>query len=254
MDLEASIREFSTQTCPNPEQTIANNKSILYKRKKFFLKDLRSSFQSIDYILIAIAYLRDMSILLALCRLMNHFMIVNSRPIPELSRTSEAYRRSIIKISWNGLVVQNSFCILYHLIFGIPTESKFKDGLLHGLFTVQLIGERAAYSRFEMIGLDFVIFFIQVILHHLIALSEDSELLESSTVTTDTSELESGDRVNVGGDGYDGNVFLLSLDIAENIKKIRQFEIMYEPFSLPGSRTSNTSSRPISSFPGAFEA
>ena len=56
-----------------------------------------------------------------------------------------------MKISLRGLIIGNLFCLLTHLIFGIYRESPSGDGYLHGGITIQFIGDRLPYSRFELI-------------------------------------------------------------------------------------------------------
>ena len=72
-----------------------------------------------------------------------------------------------MKISLRGLIIGNLFCLLTHLIFGIYRESPSGDGYLHGGITIQFIGDRLPYSRFELIILIYW-FFIQLVFHSLI--------------------------------------------------------------------------------------
>ena len=143
-----------------------------------------------------------------------------------------------MKISLRGLIIGNLFCLLTHLIFGIYRESPSGDGYLHGGITIQFIGDRLPYSRFELIILDLLVF-IQLVFHSLIGVIDDSEVLQVTPIqhgngNNDASMVEEQldgtfglDRVHIEEDGYNGNVYLLTIDILGNIKKCLIIKSIY---------------------------
>ena len=48
LNLQAELLEFQNLKYPTIQETITNNASILYKRKKFFLIELRESIQFLE--------------------------------------------------------------------------------------------------------------------------------------------------------------------------------------------------------------
>ena len=143
-----------------------------------------------------------------------------------------------MKISLRGLIIGNLFCLLTHLIFGIYRESPSGDGYLHGGITIQFIGDRLPYSRFELIILDLLVFYT-IGFHSLIGVIDDSEVLQVTPIqhgngNNDASMVEEQldgtfglDRVHIEEDGYNGNVYLLTIDILGNIKKCLIIKSIY---------------------------
>ncbi|EGW33295.1 uncharacterized protein SPAPADRAFT_60630 [Spathaspora passalidarum NRRL Y-27907] len=242
INLEQYVREFTTRQYPTQEQTITNNKQILYKRKKFFLRDLRESIRTIEIVLIAIIYLRDISLLRLFIRVMIHFGIVNIHPPAGISiEVSEAHKKSMIKIALLNVISGNIICILLHLLFGVQ-----EGGTLYGGISIEFIGERVPYNRFELILLDLFVFFIQLVFHNIVGVLNDSEILESPQQATELVESGSLDRAHIEGDGYDGNVFLLSMDLIGNIKRVLRHDIYIQRIDTPNVQAQD--------IPGAFHS
>ncbi|CAK9435883.1 uncharacterized protein LODBEIA_P05220 [Lodderomyces beijingensis] len=246
-DLEKELREFNTQRCPTIEQTISNNRSVLYKRKKFFLQNLRESIQVVEISLIIILYLRDVSFLRLLLRAAVHLAVTNiNPPVPHLQLSPE-HKESMIKLSLRGVIYGNLFCMILHLIFGAySSNSGNGDGngdSMHGGMTVQFIGERYPYSRLELIALDLCIFATQLIYHYLIGVVNDSKVLEAKSAN-EAMESECIEMVESPGsieghagrapieeDGYNGNVFLLTIDLLGGMKKVMDYNINFEGYT-----------------------
>ncbi|EMG50587.1 hypothetical protein G210_2096 [Candida maltosa Xu316] len=173
-----------------------------------------------------------MSFLKLLIRTMTHISIINVNPPPALE-LPEDYRKTLVKISLYVVIWGNLFCIFLHLVFGVYTDSPTKDGYLHGGITVQFIGERFPYSRFELIALDLLVFLTQLVFHNLIGVVKDSEVLESKVsddIEEDQEQSGSG-KFHNEGDGYNGNVHLLTIDILDSIKKVREFKVNLQPMN-----------------------
>lgn len=266
LNLQAELLEFQNLKYPTIQETITNNASILYKRKKFFLIELRESIQFLECFLIVLIYLRDLSFLKLLIRSTIHLSIININP-PLLFKLQlqllDDYKKSLVKISLRGLIIGNLFCLLTHLIFGIYRESPSGDGYLHGGITIQFIGDRLPYSRFELIILDLLVFFIQLVFHSLIGVIDDSEVLQVTPTqhgngNNDASMVEEQldgtfglDRVYIEEDGYNGNVYLLTIDILGNIKKVFDYQINLQPPSGGRSDLEANQTQMPGAFPGA---
>lgn len=222
-NLENQLREFETQEYPTTNQTAINNALILYKRKKYFLDQLRQSFFFTGLILIVIVYLKDISFARFVMRGMIHYALSN----PYAQMTGSIITEEIKKVMGKSLIVfvifVNSLCLLVHLVFGAYTETKSPDGYLQGGLTVQFIGERLPYSLFELIIYDVLIFGVQLVYHCLQCSTDDSAVLAVKAVEVE-EELEEGVDETAGaderfqakndiGDGYSGDVFLLSIDV-----------------------------------------
>ncbi|RLV90372.1 hypothetical protein JA1_004596 [Spathaspora sp. JA1] len=257
INLEQHIREFNTRQYPTQEQTITNNKQILYKRKKYFLRDLRESIRLIEIVVIAIIYLRDISLFRLFIRSTIHFGIVNIHPPPEIGiDVSETHKKSMIKIALLNVISGNIICILFHLLFG--PERGHDSSRLYGGISIEFIGERVAYNRLELLILDLFIFFIQLVLHNLVGVVNDAEILEQSTQqaelidpTNSSSACAVGgsiDKAHIEGDGYDGNVFLLSIDLIGNIKQVMKHEISLQRLDI------GDSSQSTQNIPGSFHS
>ncbi|KAI3402763.2 hypothetical protein KGF56_004437 [Candida oxycetoniae] len=240
VNIEKELREFQNQKYPTVEETITNNSSVLYKRKKFFLNNLRESIQVIEIVLMVILYLRDLSFFKLLIRLSIHLSISHINPqIPTLHLSAQ-HKEAIIKISLRGIIFGNLFCIICHLIFGAYSHSVNTDAFLHGGITIQFIGERYPYSRFELIALDLCIFATQLVFHHLVGVVDDSKVLDTKPQVaakrtqeeSDAAEsLDSSiDKTLIEEDGYNGNVFLLTIDLFSGIKKVMNYNVQIEAY------------------------
>ncbi|WLF76855.1 hypothetical protein PVL30_000559 [Lodderomyces elongisporus] len=192
VSLEAELQAFNTQQYPTVYQTIRNNRSVLYKRKKHFLSDLRSSIQVVEVVLIIIIYLRDVSFFKLIIRYVVHLsikaidphhIIQNFGMSGQNASLSGEHRRSMVKISLRGLLLGNLFCLLSHLLLGVRTQKVgvFGDEYSYGGMNVMFIGEKLPSSRFEIVAFDLAIFATQLIFHYLSGIVEDSEVLEGRT-------------------------------------------------------------------------
>ncbi|KAK6204361.1 uncharacterized protein RJT21DRAFT_116759 [Scheffersomyces amazonensis] len=252
MNLEAELRDFHTKKYPTIEQTIINNSSVLYKRKKFFLEDVRQSAKYIGFIIIGIIYLRDISMFRLALRAFIQYTISHPYPTANIRlNTSDENKRALTKTLLLGIINANAFCILIHLIFGVYKKSPSSDGYLHGGMSLQFIGERVPYSTLELLILDVIIFFIQLIFHSLMCVVNDSEVLEtkkSSTNIVQHGDNESIDKAHIEGDGYNGNVHLINITLTSNIRKVLRYE---DKFSNPTNMLSEENVAPIRA-PGGF--
>lgn len=230
INLENQLRDFQSQRFPTDEQTIINNASVLYKRKKYFLQDLRSSVKFLGFILLGIAYLRDLSMLRLGIRAFTQYSISNPYPTPSMRVSiSEENKKALTKFLLIGIFSGNSFCFLMHLLFGSYQDSDSSNGFLHGGMTIQFIGERVPYSTLELILLDIGIFCVQVIYHSLMCMTDDSKVLEIKHPHTNTeNSIDSIDDSELEGDGYNGNVQLLTIDVLGNIRKVMMFKERFQ--------------------------
>lgn len=257
INIENQLRDFQSQRFPTDEQTIINNASVLYKRKKYFLQDLRSSVKFLGFILLGIVYLRDLSMLRLGIRAFTQYSISNPYPTPSMRVSiSEESKKALTKFLLIGIFSANSFCLLMHLLFGSYQGSDASNGFLHGGMTIQFIGERAPYSTLELILLDIGIFVVQVVYHSLMCMTDDSKVLEIQHPHTRTENtIDSIDDSELEGDGYNGNVQLLTIDVLGNIRKVmmfkERFQIQASTFSeqAPEQAPQPTPQQPM---PGSF--
>ncbi|KAK6465067.1 hypothetical protein DFJ63DRAFT_310171 [Scheffersomyces coipomensis] len=243
INLEAELRDFQAKKYPTIEQTLVNNASVLYKRKKFFLEDLRQSAKFIGFAIIGIIYLRDISMLRLAIRAFIQYSISNPYPTASVRvMVSDENKRALTKSLLLGIITANGFCILIHLLFGVYKKSPSADGYLHGGMSVQFIGERLPYSTFELLVLDLLVFFIQLTYHSLMCVTDDSIVLESKKPDLNLNEEEQIiDKAHIEGDGYNGNVLLMSIDLTGNVRKVLRYEDRFSsPTSLLGGATPAT--------------
>lgn len=208
--------EFDSQRYPTVEETAANNASVLYKRKKFFLLDLRKTAASLGYVLIAMVYLRDASMSSFLARTMlQHFLSDPFRPPLHILLGDDASReeaRTYAKIVF--IIFFNGMSVFFHLIGSSPSS-----GTLHGSLTVQFIGERAS-SKWVLVSLDLAVLASQLVFHAVTCGVDDSEILRSvsASVSDDGSV-----SVEAASNGYNGNVTLLTVDLWLHVRKLLLF-------------------------------
>lgn len=257
INLEHQLRDFQSQRFPTDEQTIINNASVLYKRKKYFLQDLRSSMKFVGFILLGIVYLRDLSMLRLGIRAFTQYSISNPYPTPSMRVSiSEESKKALTKFLLIGIFSANSFCFLIHLLFGSFHSTDASNGFLHGGMTIQFIGERVPYSTLELILLDLGILIVQVVYHSLMCMTDDSKVLEVKHPHTNTeNSIDFIDDIELEGDGYNGNVQLLTIDVLVNIRKAMMFK---ERFQIQTSTFSEQTSEqapqptPRHPMPGSF--
>lgn len=253
INLEDQLRDFQSQQYPTDEQTVVNNASVLYKRKKFFLEDLRLSVKFLGFIFIGLIYLRDLSFLRLVLRAFTQYSISNPYPAPHMRVSiSEESKRALTKFLLVGVIAGNIFCFATHLIFGSYRVSPYPDGFLHGGMTIQFIGERLPYTKLELLVFDVSVFFVQIIFHSLMCVTDDSEVLASNnTQTTPDYEEYALVRPEIEGDGYSGNVHLMTIDFIGNIRKVMSF---HERFLIQRSMTApqEQEQSPVIPMPGSF--
>lgn len=244
--MEDQIREFTTQQFPTAEETQKNNASVLYKRKKFFLKDLRHHTEVLGFVMIIMIYLKDISMLRLALRGFCHYTLSN--PYPRRYLYTEESKKGLIKFLLISTFAINGFCFAMHLLFGAYKTNPFGDhNYLFGGITVQFIGERLPYGRIELLAFDVMIFIDQIILHNLMCFIDDSVVLQTKPVSiNDASDMS--ERENYNGDGYNGDVNILKMYIIEDIKTIMSYENYFSSV-YPESIETEPS---ISAIPGGF--
>ncbi|KAK6458058.1 uncharacterized protein RJT20DRAFT_125965 [Scheffersomyces xylosifermentans] len=250
-NLETELRNFRTQRYPTVEETVTNNASVLYKRKKFFLEDLRQSVKVLGFVLLGIVYLRDLSMLQLVLRAFSHYSISNPFPQPNPRvMLSDENKRAITVYLMMGLLTGNVFCILRHAIFGVYKKSPSADGYLHGGMFIQFIGERLPYSTLELLALDVLIFVVQLVFHSLMCVIDDSVVLESKRQELDFASGETIDKAHIEGDGYNGNVFLLNVDFIASARKVMKYRDRFKYGSNALGVAAATG--PVTQPPGAY--
>lgn len=228
INLDSQLREFHTQQYPNPQETITNNASTLYKRKKFFLSDLRHSIKFIGFVMIILVYLRDLSMVQMATRGFSHYTLSN--PYPSTHLYTDESKKGLAKFLLIKIFFINGFCIFMHLVFGVPTETVAEgDHYLYGGMTVEFIGERIPTGRLELLVYDVLILGCQMVLHNLMCFTSDSEILSVKPEQNVPDDLMAKPYNYL--DGYNGNVVLLNIDIVKSVKTVMSYENLglYDP-------------------------
>ncbi|KAF3990901.1 hypothetical protein FT663_02974 [Candidozyma haemuli var. vulneris] len=223
--------DFSAQRYPTVEETIINNASVLYRRKKHFLTNLRQLVDGTGYVIIGLIYLRDISMFFAALRAFIHYCISNPYPTPSPAITvSDTTKKRMKKFILTSIISINTICFLKHLLFGVYTEPVTDDGYLYGGMTVQFIGEQLPKSRLALVCLDLLIAFIQIVYHNLMCCTDDSEVLK--TTPLEINEEDTSCRSEIEADGYNGNVSLIALDIFDGMVETLSYVEMGQNSSL----------------------
>lgn len=216
--------DFDSQRYPTVEETAINNASVLYKRKKFFLQDLRKLTGTLGYVMAAFVYLRDLSFMSFVARTMvQHFL---SDPFPSqvhlsgLDTEAQNEARAYVKLVF--ILAVNGFAMLFHFFNGPSLAGVGLDGLLHGGLSVQFIGERPATSVVELLILDVAVLTVQLLFHAVTCGVDDVAILQS--VSTGAMEDETSSiSPEVVSNGYNGNVTLLTVDVLAHFRKVMLF-------------------------------
>lgn len=245
---ENDITEFDLQRYPTVEQTIVNNASVLYLRKKHFLGDLRQLLNGFGLVLIGIVYLRDILMFSFVIRAFSQYCILNPfpTPTPRIILTDES-KKAYTKLLLTAVFSTNAFCFLKHLLGGVYTTSPSADEFLYGGASVQFIGERVPYSKWEILALDVAITCVQLVFHSLMCVTDDSVVLQTAPQHSLDDE-DTSSRLEIETDGYNGNVMLIKIDLLANIKMVMNYreQVLY---SLPMEETPTTATATI---PGVF--
>lgn len=208
---------FETQRYPTVEETVVNNVSTLYRRKKQFLADLRRLMGTLGYILLVMVYLRDFSLVFLCLRLMLQFLL--SEPFPNMSPglgLTHNLRESQAKFLIRTVFLFNGVCLVYHVLFPLSRENLSPDYYYHGSSTMQFIGEKAPIWPWGTLLYDIAIFGLQLVYHALMCGTDDLEVLSVSVPSSDEFGSVSLEAVS---DGYNGNVTVIKIDVLANIKK-----------------------------------
>lgn len=205
--------DFSSQRYPTVEQTLVNNHQVLYKRKKFFLADLRHTVKALGFVLLCLVYLRDISIVRFALRGFLQYTISNPYPLPATGITiPEESKRALGRFLLVAVLLANAFCFLVHLVWGVYEKSPYSDGFLHGSLSVQFLGERLPRTRWELLGLDLLVFAVQLVYHNLMCATDDLAVVDR------VFEPRAGPDAE--GDGYGGNVHLICVYLWEDMKRV----------------------------------
>lgn len=223
------LRNFETQTMPTAEEIIQSNGAILYKRKKYFLTDFRECIKFLGLVVIVIIYLRDISMLRLVLRTYSQVSLTNPFPQEDTMSLSDENKRALAKFHLVGVLFSNGFCFIIHLLFGV-VDSRFVSGsgFLNGGLTIQFIGEKQPSSRLELLLLDILVCFLQLIYHSLMCVIDDSEVLAKVELLEENDD-ESNKKL-LENDGYNGNVDLITVNLLSNIKKVLNYpETLHYP-------------------------
>lgn len=227
------VTDFDNQRYPTVEETVTNNASVLYKRKKFFLQDLRKLAGTLGYLLIGLVYLRDLNMTSFLARtIVQHFLSDPFPPLPHIlgiDGASQEEARSYVKLVF--ILVSNGSAALFHLLTSTNKGSNVGDGLLYGGLSVQFIGEQPPTSVWELLILDASVFILQMLFHAITCGVDDLEVLQS--VSTGVIDDESASiSPEIVSNGYNGNVTLLTVDIFAHIKKVMLYRAQPMRFAM----------------------
>lgn len=212
---------FLSQRYPTVEQTLVNNASSLYQQKRLLLAEFRNLMGSIGCILIAIAYLRDVTFLPFLFRLLTQLSLsVPSKPLSlfanlPLSEREKSEQRMFL---FTAVFFSSFASVILHLIYGPYRSSRMGDHQLHGGFTVQFIGERLPFGLWELLLYDVLIFCCQYIYFCIMWATDDLVILQNraADITSDEAAVEN----DLLSDGFDGNVFLLTIHLWQTLRQI----------------------------------
>lgn len=225
INLDQELPEFFTQQYPSPEETIINNNSTLYKRKKYFLGEVRHSMKFIGFLIIIMVYLRDISMVQLAIRGFCHYAVSN--PYPSSHLYTEESKKGLAKFLLISILTVNGFCGMMHLVFGVETESPSGSDYLYGGMTIEFIGERLPTGRLELFVYDMIILFDQLVLHTLMCFVDDSEVLTVKPSRLQ-QEAEGTDDLMTKpydySDGYTGDVMLLTIDLVKSIRTVMSYE------------------------------
>lgn len=246
MTLEEELRAFAHDALPTPAETAANNALVAYLRRKFFLRDLRRVFNAAGYVLIALAYLRDILLVRFAVRAFAQFLISNPFPVPSPSAVlSDANKRAMAKFLLLGVLAANALCAVLHAVWGAyavapqlaaaarPGGGTSGGGgdsigsgagvaaaglnLLYGGLTLQFIGERMPFLRLELVLLDAAILMVQLVYHGLTCVLDDSAVLAA----------------DAADDGYTGAVELVLINVWANVRQVLRYEHKFEMPAAP---------------------
>lgn len=220
------MSDFSTQRYPTIEETLTNNVSVLYRRKKHFLGDLRRLIGTLGFVLISITYLRDLSTLMLFLKMVLHFFLTDPfpSPIPASVFTDDVKNRHA-RFLLGCVLWFNALSFFFHLRYGPYTSSRAPDNKLHGGFTFQFIGERLPYGVLELLLVDLATFFLQLVFFCLSCGNSDHEILSGTPVDEDVVLTDGTVQLDEISDGYNGNVLLTTVDLFATIQKV----MLYRP-------------------------
>lgn len=208
---------FETQRYPTVEETVVNNVSTLYRRKKYFLADLRRLVGTLGYAIIVMVYLRDFSLILLCLRLLIQFLL--SEPFPNMSPElglPANLKENQANFLMRSVFLFNGVCVLYHILFPLSQGDVTLDHYYHGSSTMQFIGELGPISIWGTLAYDAAILCLQLVFHALMCGTDDLEVLSVAVPNRDEYGSVSLEAVS---DGFNGNVTVISIDVLANIKK-----------------------------------
>lgn len=211
--------DFSLQY-PTVAEADLHNAEVLTKRKRYFLSELRSQALVLSYLLSVFIYLRDGYLFLLILRLGTQWIASAHLP-PEIQiNATPELLQATLKKTLILILFALGYAMFTHLIFGGPREGRET----HGGLTLQFIGDnvrlwgRPTLLMWDVSSLVCLLFYF---------------LLEQNT---DDSEVTSARHLTrEDGDGYTGQVELLTLDPIKQLRQVLSYQItMANSIYLPG--------------------
>ena len=227
--------DFSLQY-PTVAEADLHNAEVLTKRKRYFLGEIRSQALVLGYLLSVFIYLRDSYLFLLILRLGSQWIASAHLPPEVQINATEEFKQATLKKTLILILMAAGYSMFNHLIFGGPREGREN----HGGLTLQFIGDHGRpWGRTTLLLFD-VVWLACLLLYFLLEQTvDDSEVTSSRHVTRED------------GDGYTGQVELLTLDPVKQIRDVLNYQItMANSIHFPGinrgtgGATENTTQQP----------
>lgn len=212
---------FLDQRYPTVEETLTSNASLLYKQKKQFLAHFRSAMAATGYVVIGLVYLRDVTLTLFIGRVLVQYLLahpfVTTAHFAMLRDNAKSEQRLFL-LRTMGMV--NAASVLSHLFYGPYRWSRAVDRQLHGGLTIQFIGESLPLSRLALLAYDALITALQVTFFCLMCATDDLEVLHAVRPSSSEEAVSS----HVLSDGFNGNVFLVTIDVGQALRTLWNYD------------------------------
>lgn len=210
--LEQQLREFETQRFPTDAQTVTNNAQVLYKCKKYFLDQLWQSITFVGYLLSALIYMKDASLLVLFLHAGTQFIIVSHKNA--FSMPSVVSEKAASKYLLVTTCFANTCCILGHVLS--------TPGPTGGLI-ISFLPERTPYKA-ELLVYDVIVFFVQLVCHCMATMRTEELMADTPRGQLD----DFGARADSCGDGYNGDVYLTRIDVMRRCFDVMKYRIDFE--------------------------
>lgn len=230
IEIESLLKKFKSNDQPCKQQTTNNNFKVLQKKRTHFYNELRYLTRILGFVILVIVYFKDISIIRLSIRSLTHCAIARPYSSSKLGISlTETNKKVLSKFLMYLILITNVTSTFIYLFFGSYKQKVYFDKKLHGGLSIQFIGDRLPFFKFEIVFYDFFFFLVQVLFHALMCTIDQI----NETSIKDENQMKFNKetdfyKAKMVFDGSNGKIVLFKLNILEYIKNVLKYNEKFQ--------------------------